>query len=171
MLLPPSYYATMAHCVGPAAVCVTFAMATTRCTRFLPCYRSIAPHLDPVLLKAWFHTITTMRTELANWTARQSKHAAVAYPLITDLICMEENNTFSQYVDTLVDNLHRQLKVRHASLPLPACFSTHNAPTYMRCRVTLLCSLLANTKLGMHLQQSLYQLSQQPFSCCRGTAA
>ena len=52
-----------------------------------------------------------MRTELANWTARQSKHAAVAYPLITDLICMEENNTFSQYVDTLVDNLHRQLKV------------------------------------------------------------
>ena len=52
-----------------------------------------------------------MRTELANWTARQSKHAAVAYPLITYLICMEENNTFSQYVDTLVDNLHRQLKV------------------------------------------------------------
>ena len=51
-----------------------------------------------------------MRTELANWTARQSKHAAVAYPLITNLICLEENNTFSQYVDTLVDNLHRQLK-------------------------------------------------------------
>ena len=56
-----------------------------------------------------------MRTELANWTARQSKHAAVAYPLITYLICMEENNTFSQYVDTLLDNLHRQLKV-HDSL-------------------------------------------------------
>ncbi|KAL0053523.1 hypothetical protein WJX82_006983 [Trebouxia sp. C0006] len=72
--------------------------------------RSVASSLDPALLKAWFHTITTMRTELANWTARQSKHAAVAYPLITYLICMEENNTFSQYVDTLVDNLHRQLK-------------------------------------------------------------
>lgn len=72
--------------------------------------RCIAGELEPVLLKAWFHTITTMRTELANWTARQSKHAAVAYPLITNLICLEENNTFSQYVDTLVDNLHRQLK-------------------------------------------------------------
>ena len=76
--------------------------------------RAIADSLDPQLLKAWFHTITTMRTELANWTARQSKHAAVAYPLITYLICMEENNTFSQYVDTLVDNLHRQLKVADA---------------------------------------------------------
>lgn len=52
-----------------------------------------------------------MRTEIANWTSRQSKHAAVAYPLITYLICLEETNTFSQYVDTLVDNLHRQLKV------------------------------------------------------------
>ncbi|KAL3146696.1 hypothetical protein ABBQ32_000920 [Trebouxia sp. C0010 RCD-2024] len=72
--------------------------------------RAIASSLNPQLLKAWFHTITTMRTELANWTARQSKHAAVAYPLITYLICMEENNTFSQYVDTLLDNLHRQLK-------------------------------------------------------------
>lgn len=81
--------------------------------------------MDPQLLKAWFHTITTMRTELANWTARQSKHAAVAYPLITYLICMEENNTFSQYVDTLVDNLHRQLKVDHhlhcLHLPVSAC--------------------------------------------------
>ena len=87
--------------------------------------RSIAHSLDPQLLKAWFHTITTMRTELANWTARQSKHAAVAYPLITYLICMEENNTFSQYVDTLVDNLHRQLKVDHhlhcLHLPVSAC--------------------------------------------------
>lgn len=52
-----------------------------------------------------------MRTEIANWTARQSKHAAVAYPLITYLICLEETNTFTQYVDTLVENLHRQLKV------------------------------------------------------------
>ena len=52
-----------------------------------------------------------MRTEIANWTARQSKHAAVAYPLITYLICLEETNTFTQYVDFLVDNLHRQLKV------------------------------------------------------------
>ena len=73
--------------------------------------RAIAADLDPAVLKTWFHTITTMRTEIANWTARQSKHAAVAYPLITYLICLEETNTFTQYVDTLVENLHRQLKV------------------------------------------------------------
>ncbi len=91
------------------SLCIACLQHQTEEANLMSC-RSVASSLDPALLKAWFHTITTMRTELANWTARQSKHAAVAYPLITYLICMEENNTFSQYVDTLVDNLHRQLK-------------------------------------------------------------
>ena len=66
-----------------------------------------------------------MRTELANWTARQSKHAAVAYPLITYLICMEEDNTFSQYVDTLVDNLHRQLKASNYAHVVTHTYQQH----------------------------------------------
>ena len=82
-----------------------------------------------------------MRTELANWTARQSKHAAVAYPLITYLICMEENNTFGQYVDTLVDNLHRQLKVDTCMycLYMPVLQHAHDAVKVL-CSCVKICS-------------------------------
>ncbi len=57
-----------------------------------------------------------MRSEIASWTARASKHAGVGYPLVTMLLCLEDTPTFLQFVDTLVDNLHRQLKVRCACL-------------------------------------------------------
>ncbi len=53
-----------------------------------------------------------MRSESASWTARASKHAGVGYPLVTVLLCLEDAPSFGQFVDTLVDNLHRQLKAR-----------------------------------------------------------
>ena len=115
--------------------------------------RSVAASLDPALLKAWFHTITTMRTELANWTARQSKHAAVAYPLITYLICMEENNTFSQYVDTLVDNLHRQLK---ASNYADVATHTHTSATHTVCDCLLVNYACFNLQTYLLVRKKLF---------------
>ncbi|CAL8468215.1 g7754 [Coccomyxa elongata] len=72
--------------------------------------RSLADELDPKALSVWFSTVMNMRSEIASWTARASKHASVGYPLVTVLLCLEDTPTFLQFVDTLVDNLHRQLK-------------------------------------------------------------
>lgn len=73
--------------------------------------RSLADKVDPKVLSVWFSTVMNMRSEIASWTARASKHAGVGYPLVTVLLCLEDTPTFLQFVDTLVDNLHRQLKV------------------------------------------------------------
>ena len=51
-----------------------------------------------------------LRASLSAWTQKQSKHAAVAYPLITCLVCLEDDDTFASDVDPLVDNLHRIFK-------------------------------------------------------------
>ena len=67
--------------------------------------------MDPKVLSVWYSTLVNMRSEIASWTARASKHAGVGYPLVTVLLCLEDASSFSQFVDTLVDNLHRQLKV------------------------------------------------------------
>lgn len=62
-------------------------------------------------IAAWHKQVIKMRTEIATWTSRQSKHAAVGYPLITLLTCLEADDTFAAYTETLLDTLHRQLKV------------------------------------------------------------
>lgn len=51
-----------------------------------------------------------------SWIARQSKHAAVGYPFVTMLLCLEENISFNAYVDLQMDHLQRQLKVCIAPL-------------------------------------------------------
>lgn len=76
-----------------------------------PLCRGLAGELDPKALSVWFSTLVNMRSEIASWTARASKHAGVGYPLVTVLLCLEDAPSFGQFVDTLVDNLHRQLKV------------------------------------------------------------
>ena len=51
-----------------------------------------------------------LRANLTAWTQKQSKHAAVAYPLITCLVCLEDDDTFANDVAPRVDNLHRIFK-------------------------------------------------------------
>lgn len=80
-------------------------------TLFFGAYRSLASKLDSKVLSVWFSTLVNMRSEIASWTARASKHTGVGYPLITILLCLEDTPSFAQFVDTLMDNLHRQLKV------------------------------------------------------------
>ncbi|KAK9829934.1 hypothetical protein WJX72_008722 [[Myrmecia] bisecta] len=72
--------------------------------------RSVASNLSPEVVRGWYDLTSQLRAELAAWTAKQSKHAAVAYPLLTLLVCLEEDVLFTSHVDPLVDTLHRQLK-------------------------------------------------------------
>ena len=62
-------------------------------------------------MQAWLQVVGRLRTELFQWTQRQSKHAAMAYPLVTYLVCLEDTSTFAGWINTLVENLHRLLKV------------------------------------------------------------
>ena len=68
------------------------------------------PDLRCTLLQRWYQTVVKLRASLSAWTQKQSKHAAVAYPLITCLVCLEDDDTFANDVDPLVDNLHRIFK-------------------------------------------------------------
>ncbi|EIE19264.1 hypothetical protein COCSUDRAFT_48883 [Coccomyxa subellipsoidea C-169] len=70
--------------------------------------RSLAGRLDPKVLSVWHATLVNMRSEIASWTARASKHAGVGYPLVTVLLCLEDAPSFGQFVDTL-DKLLRTL--------------------------------------------------------------
>eukprot|EP00891_Asterochloris_glomerata_P001080 jgi/Astpho2/1080/fgenesh1_pg.00017_%23_19_t len=72
--------------------------------------RSLARSLSPHILQRWYQTVVKLRANLTAWTQKQSKHAAVAYPLITCLVCLEDDDTFANDVDPLVDNLHRIFK-------------------------------------------------------------
>ena len=63
-------------------------------------------------LAMWHNTVHSMRTEVASWIAKQSKHAAVGHPFVTTLLCLEEDVSFNAYVDSQMDHLQRQLKAR-----------------------------------------------------------
>ena len=85
------------------------------------CCRSVAARLDPAVAAAWFAAVAAVRTEIALWTARQNKHAAVGYPLLTVLVCLEDNAGFAAHSDALVDALHRQLRDKLLRTAMLAC--------------------------------------------------
>ncbi|KAK9839278.1 hypothetical protein WJX81_005497 [Elliptochloris bilobata] len=71
---------------------------------------SVSGDLEPAVAAAWFAAVAAVRAEIGLWTARQSKHAAVGYPLLTALVCLEDDAGFAAHSDALVDALHRQLR-------------------------------------------------------------
>jgi len=75
-----------------------------------PWRRAAAGELDPAAAAAWFAAVAAVRGEVAAWTARQSKHAGVGYPLLAALVCLEDDAGFAAHADGLVDALHRQLR-------------------------------------------------------------
>ena len=62
-------------------------------------------------LSVWHNTVHIMRADTVTWIAKQSKHAAVGYPFVTMLLCLEEDITFNAYVEPQMDHLQRQFKV------------------------------------------------------------
>ena len=85
--------------------------------------RTDCPQCSPDAKASWFATVTRLRADISAWTAKQSKHSNVGYPLATQLICLEPDETFPHSIDQHVDNLHRLLKV----CPILPVSSLHRA--------------------------------------------
>ena len=76
------------------------------------CCRKQGDGIEAKTLSVWHITVHNIRAEIVSWTTRQSKHAAVGYPFITMLLCLEGDTPFSASVDSQIDHLLRQLKAR-----------------------------------------------------------
>lgn len=62
-------------------------------------------------MAAWHSTVHSMRVAIGAWLSKASKHAMVAFPLLTQLLCLDSENAFMQGVAPLLDGLQKQLKV------------------------------------------------------------
>lgn len=62
------------------------------------------------LRSQWFSTIKLLRTELSKWVARQTKQAMAGYPVLTALICVDDENSLVNSIDFLIESLNKQLK-------------------------------------------------------------
>lgn len=67
---------------------------------------------DHSLRQQWFSTITYLRTELQKWTVKQAKQALYGYPVVTALICLEDEGNLVGSIDTFIEQLHKQMKDR-----------------------------------------------------------
>ena len=47
-------------------------------------------------MSRWFHAVTSIRSEIMSWTARQSKHAMPGWPLATLLTCLQVKHGHTQ---------------------------------------------------------------------------
>ena len=74
--------------------------------------RSLASQLNPAALATWQQTVRALRTSVAAWLSKASKHVMVAYPLLTQLLCLEPDDAFLHGVGPLLEGLHKQLRVR-----------------------------------------------------------
>ena len=73
--------------------------------------RDYQADLDPASASAWHTTVRSMRTSIGAWLSKGSKHAMVAYPLLTQLLCLESDDAFLQGINPLLDSLQKLLKV------------------------------------------------------------
>ena len=67
---------------------------------------------DPAALAAWNAAVHGLRMAITSWLAKASKHAMVAYPLLTQLLCLESDEGFQQGIAPLLDTMQKQLRVR-----------------------------------------------------------
>ncbi len=67
-------------------------------------------------LALWYQSVGLHRGAVGTWQAKGSKHMAVALPLQTQLLCLDSDSAFLHGINSLVDNLQKQLRVR-----APAC--------------------------------------------------
>ena len=52
-----------------------------------------------------------LRMAVTGWLAKASKHAMVAYPLLTQLLCLETDEGFQQGIAPMLETLQKQLRV------------------------------------------------------------
>lgn len=62
------------------------------------------------LRNQWFSTIKLLRTELSKWVSKQAKQAMAGYPVLTALICIDDESSLVNTIDVLIENLNKQMK-------------------------------------------------------------
>ena len=59
-----------------------------------------------------------LRTDLLKWASKQSKQVPAGLPVVAVLTCMEQESQMIQSIDSFVDQLHKQIKVRRLACML-----------------------------------------------------
>ncbi|XP_076953951.1 uncharacterized protein LOC143628189 isoform X1 [Bidens hawaiensis] len=67
------------------------------------------PGVDPAVT-LWYEAVARIRVQLMNWTDKQSKHIAVAYPLVTLLLCLGDPGVFLNNFGTHMEQLYKHLR-------------------------------------------------------------
>jgi hypothetical protein len=62
------------------------------------------------LRNQWFSTIKLLRTELSKWVTKQTKQAMAGYPVLSALICIDDENSLVNTIDVLVDSLNKHMR-------------------------------------------------------------
>lgn len=73
--------------------------------------RALAGQLDVNSLALWYQSVALLRAAVAGWQSKGSKHMAVTLPLQTQLLCLDSDSAFLHGINSLVDNLSKQLRV------------------------------------------------------------
>ena len=76
--------------------------------------RALAGQLDVNSLALWYQSVAMLRSAVAGWQSKGSKHMAVTLPLQTQLLCLDSDSAFLHGINSLVDNLSKQLRVMPA---------------------------------------------------------
>ncbi|KAK4740478.1 hypothetical protein SAY87_032410 [Trapa incisa] len=61
-------------------------------------------------LTLWYEAVMRIRMHLTNWLDKQSKHVSVGYPLVTLLLCLGDPETFSNSLNSHMEQLYKLLK-------------------------------------------------------------
>lgn len=72
--------------------------------------RALAGQLDVNSLALWYQSVALLRAAVAGWQSKGSKHMAVTLPLQTQLLCLDSDSAFLHGINSLVDNLSKQLR-------------------------------------------------------------
>ncbi|XP_058098054.1 uncharacterized protein LOC131243018 isoform X2 [Magnolia sinica] len=74
--------------------------------------------VDPALT-LWYEAVARIRVQLMHWMDKQSKHIAVAYPLVTLLLCLGDPQTFNNNFGPHMEYLYKHLRDKnHRSMAL-----------------------------------------------------
>ena len=73
--------------------------------------RALAGQLDVNSLALWYQSVAMLRSAVASWQTKGSKHMVVTLPLQTQLLCLDSDSAFLHGINSLVDTLSKQLRV------------------------------------------------------------
>jgi Cell morphogenesis N-terminal len=90
-------------------------------TRILCTSRALAGQLDVNSLALWYQSVAMLRTAVASWQAKGSKHMVVTLPLQTQLLCLDSDSAFLHGINSLVDTLSKQLRASHSKALMLLC--------------------------------------------------